>query len=84
MRSKRFMTLRFPPSVEAARRLRCCDIKCFLLKFDPASAKSGRRLYQPPSGLPIANLEQSFLRPHLGCPSKPDAEAKQGMLSSAD
>jgi hypothetical protein len=26
-RSKRFKTLRFAPRVEAARRLRCCDIK---------------------------------------------------------
>ena len=33
MRSKRFMTLRLPPKLDAARRLRCCDINLFWLKF---------------------------------------------------
>ena len=33
MRSKRFMTLRLPPKVDAARRLGCCDINLFQLKL---------------------------------------------------
>jgi len=55
MRSKRFMTLRLPPKVDAARRLRCCDINFFWLKL-PASTKSGRGLYQPHHRLPMAIL----------------------------
>src|SRR6059058_904953 len=37
-RSKRFRTLRFPPRVAAARRLRCCDIVNRLLVVGSSSA----------------------------------------------
>jgi hypothetical protein len=39
VRSKRLRTLRLPPSLDAARRLRCCDINCFWLKFSRLNKK---------------------------------------------
>jgi hypothetical protein len=33
VRSKRLRTLRLPPNVDAARRLRCCDINFLRLNF---------------------------------------------------
>src|SRR3989442_12882917 len=47
-RSKRFRTLRLPPNVAAARRLRCCDINqipIFLFScFNPLANQSGGRI----------------------------------------
>jgi hypothetical protein len=39
VRSKRLRTLRLPPRVDAARRLRCCDINCFWLYFSRLNKK---------------------------------------------
>ena len=50
MRSKRFMTLRFPPRVEVARRLRCCDINLYRLKFHPLRQKADAGYTSPQAG----------------------------------
>src|SRR5208282_3969064 len=49
VRSKRLRTLRLPPKVDAARRLRCCDINCFWLNFQPPKQKADG-LYIRPAG----------------------------------
>ncbi len=47
MRSKRFMTFRLPPKVDAARKLRCCDIN-FSVEFSPLRWEAGRVCIMPP------------------------------------
>jgi hypothetical protein len=60
MRSKRFMTLRLPPKVEAARRLRCCDIIRFRLNCSRFDEKRTEVVADPP---PSANGYFGSIRP---------------------
>ena len=43
-RSKRLRTLRLPPRVDAARRLRCCDIKFFPVKLSPKMSSEDTKI----------------------------------------
>lgn len=47
MRSKRFMTLRFPPKVDAARKLRCCDINFSVKLLAHPNNRRARSVSQP-------------------------------------
>ena len=56
VRSRRLRTLRLPPSLDAARRLRCCDINRFWLNFQPPKQKADGLYIRPVGYLPMVNL----------------------------